>query len=729
MNSNPCNNSNTFFVSSSSSADKLTNPSSTEQVASAALSISTAAGIANTVGSDSDKSKTAKPPAPLSKMEVYTENRMLKQYKINLGIIQTNLDKFTENLQGIREALNSKTEQPKDGIAKLERQLSQIEHDLFQLSLKLQEMVDNLPANPVKVMNLNTTMQKLFKEIHSIGDTQAIIEYRKNNPNRSKPASESESKGSSSNNFSSSSKELSFETMSTADFEKLKSDFEIKYKEIEKELHVLKEQFEKLKYIEDEEAGSVEIRIFERVLFPFNELATKIEPVRFESLIQNSTLSRKLKELDLKISVVRNLFIQKKESHPILSAGLPNIRNSCYLNAGLQLLMGSKFLETLIASISEKEDLSSSKTSKECEKKETVEAGHINKKKMIECLKFLLKSWKDDKKSLEQALQDLRKALDEDDQFSLWTSKDRDIGGISDQHDGATVVMSLLGILGYQLIHQSIRTVTEKTKVKNSEMESVSKFTFPGTPNPQPLLLLQMESYEERDLQTILNRNFSASETKKDVKNVYKAVINGQEKSFDTYTDQTHIHLPEGVEPPQYLPVKMMRFSQILNPAERQAKKDMHFAMYMIENEDEMRKQAKQELVRDFGAENAESDAFNEILDDKTQVMLAEHAKLTLNIDDDGNLKIHDPIEFPANGLVDFSKIFGKEKAVNYRVVAFEMHLGHSPRGGHYTAYRKEGDSWYYFDDKKVLKVKDDKALEGMSKAYILLFERVADKK
>lgn len=45
--------------------------------------------------------------------------------------------------------------------------------------------------------------------------------------------------------------------------------------------------------------------------------------------------------------------------------------------------------------------------------------------------------------------------------------------------------------------------------------------------------------------------------------------------------------------------------------------------------------------------------------------------------------------------------------------------------GGHYTAYARNGDQWYLFDDSRVEKVEPEKIVS--SDAYLLFYERFCE--
>lgn len=48
---------------------------------------------------------------------------------------------------------------------------------------------------------------------------------------------------------------------------------------------------------------------------------------------------------------------------------------------------------------------------------------------------------------------------------------------------------------------------------------------------------------------------------------------------------------------------------------------------------------------------------------------------------------------------IDLSKFYEGEKSAHYKIVAVNLHLGASQEGGHYISYVRSGDDWYVLDD------------------------------
>jgi ubiquitin C-terminal hydrolase len=87
------------------------------------------------------------------------------------------------------------------------------------------------------------------------------------------------------------------------------------------------------------------------------------------------------------------------------------------------------------------------------------------------------------------------------------------------------------------------------------------------------------------------------------------------------------------------------------------------------------------------------------------------------------NEKVSERVEFPLNGL-DMAKFQLKaappgEKLI-YDLYAVSNHYG-SMSFGHYTAFCKNNNNWYDFDDSSVSKVDDDKVITEA--AYNLFYK------
>lgn len=101
------------------------------------------------------------------------------------------------------------------------------------------------------------------------------------------------------------------------------------------------------------------------------------------------------------------------------------------------------------------------------------------------------------------------------------------------------------------------------------------------------------------------------------------------------------------------------------------------------------------------------------------------------------NKKNAEPIQFPADGMIDLSNIFDEtvEGPIHYQLTGALIHHGKSLHGGHYTSYRTRdhGKTWHHYDDNFVRHVISDSdtnipsevrnAIEN--EGYTMLFEMV----
>ena len=65
---------------------------------------------------------------------------------------------------------------------------------------------------------------------------------------------------------------------------------------------------------------------------------------------------------------------------------------------------------------------------------------------------------------------------------------------------------------------------------------------------------------------------------------------------------------------------------------------------------------------------------------------------------------------------------FDESKQTKYKLYGVVNHHG-SLGGGHYTAYARQADTWYLFDDSRVEEVEPQKIVSNS--AYLLFYERV----
>lgn len=71
----------------------------------------------------------------------------------------------------------------------------------------------------------------------------------------------------------------------------------------------------------------------------------------------------------------------------------------------------------------------------------------------------------------------------------------------------------------------------------------------------------------------------------------------------------------------------------------------------------------------------------------------------------------------------NFTEEVRPDAPINMHLQSFVIHKGDCG-GGHYVAFRKVDNEWYYFNDKKCEKVKEEAALRAAKHAYLYFFER-----
>jgi hypothetical protein len=95
----------------------------------------------------------------------------------------------------------------------------------------------------------------------------------------------------------------------------------------------------------------------------------------------------------------------------------------------------------------------------------------------------------------------------------------------------------------------------------------------------------------------------------------------------------------------------------------------------------------------------------------------------------DGNKKITKPIEGINLNITlpeTLCETPGDSAQRTYALQGFLTHLGSSPNSGHYIAYRKEADGWYYFNDAVSSKVTEQQVLAAAKDAYLVFYEKQA---
>lgn len=84
--------------------------------------------------------------------------------------------------------------------------------------------------------------------------------------------------------------------------------------------------------------------------------------------------------------------------------------------------------------------------------------------------------------------------------------------------------------------------------------------------------------------------------------------------------------------------------------------------------------------------------------------------------------KLSEPISFPLINL-DLSAYFDlgcEQENCNYKLVSFIVHVGNSALSGHYTAYVKKDNKWYYCDDESIVKITDDHIQKIAQRGYAI---------
>lgn len=88
-----------------------------------------------------------------------------------------------------------------------------------------------------------------------------------------------------------------------------------------------------------------------------------------------------------------------------------------------------------------------------------------------------------------------------------------------------------------------------------------------------------------------------------------------------------------------------------------------------------------------------------------------------------GAEKINNPIDVSAQWELPRHFVLSRESAA-YACDAFLCHNGVGLRSGHYVAYIKKGDIWWYCSDSSVFQVTKEQAENAMKQSYILHFSR-----
>jgi ubiquitin C-terminal hydrolase len=84
--------------------------------------------------------------------------------------------------------------------------------------------------------------------------------------------------------------------------------------------------------------------------------------------------------------------------------------------------------------------------------------------------------------------------------------------------------------------------------------------------------------------------------------------------------------------------------------------------------------------------------------------------------------KISAPIDYPEDDIVDLRELTNTSEPVLYRTVGFVNHRG-DLAFGHYTAYTKREDVWWYSSDSTVVQVESKKV--DRKNAYLIFLEKI----
>lgn len=85
--------------------------------------------------------------------------------------------------------------------------------------------------------------------------------------------------------------------------------------------------------------------------------------------------------------------------------------------------------------------------------------------------------------------------------------------------------------------------------------------------------------------------------------------------------------------------------------------------------------------------------------------------------------KINDPVDIPLSLNLPATVVRTAESA-SYRCNGFIIHSGASQNGGHYIAYIKKGNSWWYVSDTRTFEVNEQEATQQIKFAYITHYSK-----
>lgn len=82
------------------------------------------------------------------------------------------------------------------------------------------------------------------------------------------------------------------------------------------------------------------------------------------------------------------------------------------------------------------------------------------------------------------------------------------------------------------------------------------------------------------------------------------------------------------------------------------------------------------------------------------------------------------PLENPQTFTLEKECFVDGDSSVSFDLKSFVVHIGTNPRGGHYVCCRKEGDSWFYFNDNTAYKIHEASAFRMARQASMMFYEK-----
>lgn len=337
-----------------------------------------------------------------------------------------------------------------------------------------------------------------------------------------------------------------------------------------------------------------------------SEMRDQLEKIdEITAFVSSSELRVNVASLNLVNSISVNSF----SSIPVLSStlvGLPNILNSCYMNAPLQVLLASNFKQDVMALPSI----------------EKIDNGLIRNIKH-------LKNFMDKKhaKGIKESLLAIRESL-----FDSYCHPEFSDDMRYAQHDAGAFVSAFLSNFNYEFAFEERRS--------GFDIQNNQTITMTYSVN-QNMLYLPMGMNSTSTLMNLLHGYFNETVTSKE--GIWQPEENGKICCVPNSTIIRRFNKSL----PKMLVLQLGRYSR--NPAFKQEK-------------------PKSETNRQL-------------------------------------IKLDQAVEMPANGTLDLSRYLNEndQTKAKYRLRGCVDHHGERLDGGHYTAYVREGERWYYMNDDLVL--------------------------